>query len=64
MNKQEFKDYVFQIRNTEKVLGKEEIDKKKILKGKLKTLTRSLYFIKDLKKGEKIQYNHIKSFIP
>ena len=53
MNKQEFKDYVFQIRNTEKVLGKEEIDKKKILKGKLKTLTRSLYFIKDLKKGEK-----------
>ena len=64
MNKKEFKDYVFQIRNTEKVLGKEAIDKKKILKGKLKTLTRSLYFIKDLKKGEKIQYNHIKSFRP
>jgi|TARA_B100001094_G_C18194704_1_gene809866 pseudaminic acid synthase len=64
MNKQEFKDYVFQIRNTEKVLGKEEVDKKKILKGKLKTLTRSLYFIKDLKKGEIIQYDHIKSFRP
>ena len=63
-NKRQFKNYIKKIRKMEFALGKTQVDKKKILKNKLKTITRSLFYIKDLKKGDKIQYNSIKSFRP
>ena len=63
-NTSQFKNYIEKIRKMEVALGKTQVDKKKILKNKLKTITRSLFYIKDLKKGDKIQYNSIKSFRP
>ena len=46
------------------MLGKEKIDKKKILKGKLKTITRSIFYSANIKKGNKITENNIKSVRP
>lgn len=64
MNKNEFEKYVKTIRETEIILGKEKIDKKKILKGRLKTITRSLFYIKDLKKGDVLNKDNVRSFRP
>ena len=60
----EFKNLVKKIRQTEIMLGSEIIDKKKILRGKLKTVTRSLFYAKNIKKGEKISLENIKSIRP
>ena len=46
------------------MLGNEKVDKKLILKDKLKTITRSLFYISDLKKGQKVKKNDIKSIRP
>ena len=58
------KKLIVSIRAVEKMLGHEKIDKKKILKGKLKTVTRSLFFSKDIQKGMKINHENIKSVRP
>ena len=64
MNKIEFNNYIQDIRNTEIMLGKEYVNKKKILRRRLKTVSRSLFYIKNLQKGEKIYYKCVKSFRP
>lgn len=64
MNKNAFEKYVKAIRETEIILGKEKIDKKKILKGRLKTITRSLFYMKDLKKGDLLNKDNVRSFRP
>ena len=46
------------------MLGEINPNKKKILKGKLKTITRSLFFIKDVKKGSDLKINHVRSIRP
>ena len=58
------KKLIVSIRAVEKMLGHEKIDKKKILKGKLKTVTRSLFFSKDIQKGMRINHENIKSVRP
>ena len=60
----EFKNLVKKIRVVEEILGKEKINKKNILKGKLKTITRSIFYSANIKKGEKITTNNIKSVRP
>ena len=60
----EFLNLVKNIRRVEKILGKEYVDKKKILKKKLKTITRSIFFSRDIKKGQTISEFHIKSVRP
>tara|TARA_B100000965_G_scaffold406763_1_gene448217 strand:- start:604 stop:1671 length:1068 start_codon:yes stop_codon:yes gene_type:complete len=64
MDKKEFKNYVKKIRSTEIMLGNENINKKKILKGRLKTITRSLFYTENLAKGQTINYKSVKSFRP
>ena len=63
-NPKELKSLVQKIRNTEIMLGNELINKKKIIKGKLKTVTRSIFFSEDIKKGDRININNIKSVRP
>ena len=46
------------------MLGEINPNKKKILKGKLKTITRSLFFIKDVKKGSNLKIDHVRSIRP
>ena len=46
------------------MLGMTNINKKNILKNKLKTVTRSIFYSKDLKKGEHITLDNIKSVRP
>ena len=46
------------------MLGNEKIDKKKLLKNKLKTVTRSIFYSQNIKKGEKITKKNIKSIRP
>ena len=60
----EFKSLVKKIRLMEEMLGKENINKKKLLKGKLKTITRSIFYSKSIKKGGKITIDNIKSVRP
>ncbi len=60
----ELKNLIIQIRKTEIMLGNEKINKKKIIKNKLKTVTRSIFYSADIKKGEKINLNNIKSVRP
>ena len=60
----QFKNLVIKIRRLEKMLGSEDIYKKKILKHKLKTVTRSLFFVKDLKKGDIISAENVRSVRP
>ena len=59
-----FKNLVLKIRRIEKMLGSENINKKKIIKNKLKTVTRSLFFVRDLKKGDTINEKDIRSVRP
>ncbi len=60
----QFKNLVKKIRITEVMMGKININKKKILKGKLKTVTRSIFYCSDIKKGELITQDNIKSVRP
>lgn len=60
----EFRNLVKLIRETEVMLGKQNIDKKKILKDKLKTVTRSLFYSQNIKKGAKITLDNVKSVRP
>ena len=46
------------------MIGNENVNKKKILKGKLKTITRSIFYSSNIKKGEKISEHNIKSVRP
>ena len=60
----QFKNLVRQIRLSEIMLGKEDINKKRIIKNRLKTVTRSFFYSKNIKKGEKISLENIKSVRP
>ena len=60
----QFKKLVKKIRIAEEMLGKINIDKKKILRGKLKTITRSIFYSSDIKKGKLITLKNIKSVRP
>lgn len=64
MNCKQFEIFIKKIRKLEVMLGSEKIDKKNLLKKKLKTISRSLFYIKDLKKGEKITKYNIQSYRP
>jgi len=59
-----FKKMIENIRRVEVQNGKENPNKKEIIKNKLKTITRSLFYMEDLKKGSKINKKNIKSFRP
>ncbi len=59
-----FFKFVKNIRRVESMLGKTIPNKKKILKNKLKTITRSLFFIKDVDKGTTLKIEHLKSVRP
>jgi len=59
-----FFDFVNEIRETEKMLGKMNVNKKKILRNKLTTITRSLFYKIDLAKGTKIKKEDIVSARP
>tara|TARA_B100001121_G_scaffold38941_2_gene33297 strand:+ start:467 stop:1570 length:1104 start_codon:yes stop_codon:yes gene_type:complete len=63
-NPKEFKNLIMNIRIAEQMFGGENINKKYILRKKLKTITRSLFYIKDIKKGDKITKKHIRSIRP
>ena len=60
----QLKNLIESIRNVEAMLGSEKINKKKIIKKKLKTVTRSIFYSNDIKKGEKISLSNIKSVRP
>jgi len=60
----EFKSLIQKIRRVEKILGKENVNKKNILKSKLKTITRSIFFSRNVKKGQLINEFDIKSVRP
>ena len=63
-NPKQLKNLIKEIRETEVMMGKEKVDKKKIIKNKLKTVTRSIFYSNNIKKGEKINLNNIKSVRP
>ncbi len=63
-NPRQFNNLVKKIRLIEKMLGNENVNKKRILKNKLKTVTRSIFFCKNMIKGETINKNNIKSVRP
>ena len=52
------------IRITETIMGTEKINKKKLINKKLKTVTRSIFYSKNIKKGEKISLKNIRSIRP
>ena len=60
----EFKNLIKKIRDVEVMLGSENINKKLILKKKLKTVTRSIFYSKNINKGERITLENIKSVRP
>ena len=64
LNSNNFFKFVQNVRRVEKMLGDINPNKKKILKGKLKTITRSLFFVKDVKKGSNLEINDVKSVRP
>ena len=45
-------------------MGNKNINKKKILKNKLKTVTRSIFYSKSIKKGTSISLKNVKSVRP
>ena len=57
----QFKNLVNKIRDVEVMLGSEKINKKKILKDKLKTVSRSIFYSRNILKGDKISLSNIKS---
>ncbi len=64
LNSNYFFNFVKNIRRVESMLGKRNPNKKKILKGKLKTITRSLFFIKDVSKGSILKNEDLRSVRP
>ena len=63
LDKNEFKLMIDKIRNTEKALGKASYDlTKKQLEGKY--FSRSLYIVKDVKKGDMVTKENIRSIRP
>ena len=60
----DFFNFVREIRQIETMLGKIEVDKKKILKNKLTTITRSLFYKKDLFKGDRLKREYLISIRP
>ncbi len=60
----QFKNLVNKIRDVEVMLGSEKINKKKILKDKLKTVSRSIFYSRNILKGDKINLSNIKSVRP
>ncbi len=60
----DFFNFVKEIRQTEIILGNINVDKKKILKKKLKTITRSLFYKKDLSAGIELKREHLISIRP
>jgi pseudaminic acid synthase len=61
---QELKDLIIKIRDVEIMMGSEKINKKKILKGKLKTVTRSIFYSENITKGNRISLRNIRSVRP
>lgn len=59
-----FQKFILKVRRLETILGNENPNKKKILKNKLTTISRSIFYIKDLKKGDTLRRNVIKSVRP
>ena len=60
----ELKNLIVKIRDTEIMMGSEKINKKEILKGKLKTVTRSIFYSENITRGKKISLKNIKSVRP
>ena len=60
----DLKDLINKVRITESMLGKQKINKKKIIKNKLKTVTRSIFYSENVKKGNKISLKNIKLIRP
>ena len=60
----EFKNLIKKIRDVEIMMGSEKINKKTILKNKLKTITRSIFYSDNINKGEKISLENVKSVRP
>ena len=54
----QFKRYVKLIRNNEKILGHFEKKKQKEEREMLKISRKGIYYLKDLKKGEKVTFNN------
>lgn len=63
MDKQEFKEMIVSIRDTEKLLGKIDYTMTKE-KEKSRQFARSLYIVKDINKGDKFTKDNIKSIRP
>lgn len=63
LDPQEFKMMVNSVRETEKALGEINYNLTEKMKG-ARGSARSLFFVKNIKKGEKIESNHIKSLRP
>ena len=61
---EQFKNLIKKIRDVEIMLGSEKVNKKKILKKKLKTVSRSIFYSNDIIKGEKISLSNIRSVRP
>ena len=59
-----FKNLISKIRRLETILGRENVNKKNILRDKLKTITRSFFFTRNVKKGQVIKESCIKSVRP
>ena len=64
LNSNHFFKFVKNVRRVEKMLGEINPNKKEILKGKLKTITRSLFFVKNVKKGSNLKIDHVRSVRP
>jgi pseudaminic acid synthase len=60
----QLKNLIKKIRDVEIMLGSKKINKKKIIKKKLKTVSRSIFYSDDIKKGEKISLTNIQSVRP
>ena len=60
----QLKNLIAKIRDVEVMLGTEKINKKEIIKKKLKTVSRSIFYSNDIIKGEKISLTNIKSVRP
>ena len=60
----DFFKFVNEIRLVEKMLGNKKVNKKKILKNKLTTITRSLFYNEDLKKGYRLKRDDVLSIRP
>ena len=60
----QLKNLIKKIRDVEIMLGSEKVNKKEIIKKKLKTVTRSIFYSNDVKKGQKLSLTNIKSVRP